>query len=79
MGKRLGYELPGGRRTMSRKAQFHYRGGSWGQILQVAVFLKTPKYSHGMMYSSENVFVATQGVTPELAKMVARFRLPKRC
>lgn len=69
----LGYELPGGIRTMSRKAQFHY-GWDWGPRLVGCGITKVPELVAWDDFILENVYVTTQKVTPELAKMVARIR-----
>jgi beta-mannosidase len=71
--KGLGYELPGGQRTMSRKAQFHY-GWDWGPKFVGCGILKNPEFLAWDDLLIENVYVTTQSVTPELAKMVARYR-----
>ncbi|MBL7780199.1 MAG: glycoside hydrolase family 2 protein [Saprospiraceae bacterium] len=71
--KNLGYELPGGIRTFSRKAQFHY-GWDWGPRFVGAGILHAPEIRAWDDLLIENMFVTTQSVTPELAKMVARFR-----
>ena len=71
--KALGYELPGGQRTMSRKAQFHY-GWDWGPRFVGCGILKNPEILAWDDILLENVFVTTQSITPELAKLVARFR-----
>jgi len=69
----LGYELPGGIRTMSRKAQFHF-GWDWGPRLAGCGILKTPEILAWDDLLIENVFVTTQKVTKEKAKMVAHIR-----
>jgi beta-mannosidase len=71
--KALGYELPGGQRTMTRKAQFHY-GWDWGPKFVGYGILKKPEFLAWDDLLIENVFVTTHSITPELAKMVARFR-----
>ncbi|MBP6810682.1 MAG: glycoside hydrolase family 2 protein, partial [Saprospiraceae bacterium] len=71
--KALGYELPGGQRTMTRKAQFHY-GWDWGPKFVGCGILKTPEFVAWDELLIENVYVTTQSITPELAKMVARYR-----
>lgn len=70
---KLGYELPGGIRTMSRKAQFHF-GWDWGPRLAGCGILKAPEIVAWDDVIIENIFVTTINVTPEKAKMVARFR-----
>lgn len=71
--KNLGYELPGGIRTVSRKAQFHY-GWDWGPRLVGCGILQVPEIRAWDDVLIENMFVTTQSITPEVAKMVARFR-----
>lgn len=71
--KNLGYELPGGIRTVSRKAQFHY-GWDWGPRLVGCGILQLPEIRAWDDLLIENMFVTTQSITPEVAKMVARFR-----
>ncbi|MCB0527320.1 MAG: glycoside hydrolase family 2 protein [Saprospiraceae bacterium] len=71
--KNLGYELPGGIRTMTRKAQFHY-GWDWGPRFVGCGILKAPEIRAWDDLLIENIFVTTQSITKEKAKMVARFR-----
>jgi beta-mannosidase len=71
--KALGYELPGGIRTMSRKAQFHY-GWDWGPRFVGCGILKAPELQAWDDVLLENVFVTTQSLSVETARMVARFR-----
>lgn len=71
--KNLGYELPGGIRTMSRKAQFHY-GWDWGPRFVGCGILHAPEIRAWDDVLIENMFITTQSITPEVAKMVARFR-----
>jgi len=71
--KNLGYELPGGLRTMSRKAQFHY-GWDWGPRFVGCGILEVPALRAWDDILIENIFITTQRYTPEVAKMVARFR-----
>jgi beta-mannosidase len=71
--KNLGYELPGGIRTMSRKAQFHY-GWDWGPKFAGCGILKAPEILAWDDFIIENIFVTTQSITKEKAKLVARFR-----
>lgn len=71
--KNLGYELPGGIRTMSRKAQFHY-GWDWGPRFVGCGILQIPEIRAWDDVLIENIFVTTQSFSPEVAKMVARFR-----
>ena len=70
---KLGYELPGGIRTMSRKAQFHF-GWDWGPRLAGCGILKAPEILAWDEVLIENIFVTALEITPEKAKMVARFR-----
>ncbi len=71
--KNLGYELPGGQRTMTRKAQFHY-GWDWGPRFVGCGILQKPALEAWDDVIFENVFITTQSITPEKARMVARFR-----
>jgi beta-mannosidase len=71
--KELGYELPGGIRTMSRKAQFHY-GWDWGPKLVGCGILKLPEITAWNDLILENMVVATQSLSSDRARMVARFQ-----
>ncbi|MCC7466571.1 MAG: hypothetical protein IT261_09890, partial [Saprospiraceae bacterium] len=71
--KNLGYELPGGQRVMSRKAQFHY-GWDWGPRFVGAGILQKPQLEAWDDLLIENVYITTQFVEPEKARMVALFR-----
>ncbi|MFN0037057.1 MAG: glycosyl hydrolase 2 galactose-binding domain-containing protein [Saprospiraceae bacterium] len=71
--KTLGYELPGGQRTMTRKAQFHY-GWDWGPRFVGSGILHKPELRAWDDMVFENVFVTTHSITPEKARMVALFR-----
>lgn len=71
--KELGYELPGGIRTMSRKAQFHY-GWDWGPKLVGCGVLKLPEITAWDDFLIEQLVVVTQSLTPEKARLVARFQ-----
>ncbi|MBL7808381.1 MAG: glycoside hydrolase family 2 protein [Saprospiraceae bacterium] len=71
--KNLGYELPGGQRVMSRKAQFHY-GWDWGPRFVGAGILQKPQLEAWDDILIENMYITTQSVDPEKARMVARFR-----
>jgi len=71
--KNLGYELPGGIRTMTRKAQFHY-GWDWGPRFVGCGILKTPEILAWDDVLIENIYIATQSYTPEKARIVARIR-----
>lgn len=71
--KNLGYELPGGVRTMTRKAQFQY-GWDWGPRFVGCGILKAPELVAWDDFIFENVFITHQSITKERARMVARFR-----
>lgn len=71
--KNLGYELPGGIRTMTRKAQFQY-GWDWGPRFVGCGILKAPELLAWDDVLFENVFVTTQSIEKEKARMVAHFR-----
>lgn len=71
--KALGYELPGGQRVMTRKAQYQY-GWDWGPRFVGCAINKIPQLLAWDDLLLENVFVTAQSITPELAKMVARYR-----
>jgi len=71
--KNLGYELPGGIRTMARKAQFHY-GWDWGPRFVGCGILKAPEIVAWDDILIENVFVTTQSISKEKAEMVAYVR-----
>ncbi len=71
--KNLGYELPGGIRTMTRKAQYHY-GWDWGPRFVGAGILKAPELLAWDDLLIENIFVTTQSISKEKAEMVARIR-----
>lgn len=71
--KNLGYELPGGIRTMTRKAQFHY-GWDWGPRFVGCGILKTPEILAWDDILIENIFVTTQSISKENARMIARIR-----
>lgn len=71
--KNLGYELPGGQRVASRKAQFHY-GWDWGPRFVGCGILKVPELLAWDDFLIENIFVTAQDINPERAKMVARIR-----
>lgn len=69
----LGYELPGGPRTMTRKAQFHY-GWDWGPRLVGGGLLKAPEIIAWDDFILENVLITPQNITEREAQLVARFR-----
>lgn len=69
----LGYELPGGIRTMTRKAQFHY-GWDWGPRFVGCGILQLPELVAWDDFLLENVFITTQRVSEKEALLVARFR-----
>ena len=71
--KALGYELPGGIRTMSRTAQFHY-GWDWGPRFVGGGIGKAPEIIAWDDFIIEDLYVTTQKITPEKATLVARFR-----
>jgi beta-mannosidase len=71
--KALGYELPGGQRTMTRKAQFHY-GWDWGPRFVGCGILHKPEIVAWDEFIVEEMFVTTQSIDPNKARMVARFR-----
>ncbi len=71
--KNLGYELPGGIRTMTRKAQFHY-GWDWGPRFVGCGILKQPELLAWDDFILENVFVTPQRISENEAVVVARFR-----
>jgi len=71
--KNLGYELPGGQRTMTRKAQFHY-GWDWGPRFVGCGILHKPELEAWDDFLIENLHITTQSITPENARLVARFR-----
>jgi beta-mannosidase len=69
----LDYELPGGIRTMTRKAQFHY-GWDWGPRLVGAGMLKSPEL---MMWNDviiEDVFVTPLFINDQKARVAIRVR-----
>jgi len=69
----LGYELPGGIRTMTRKAQFHY-GWDWGPRLVGCGIYKEPELLVWDDFLLENVFFATSEISENSARMTAHFR-----
>jgi beta-mannosidase len=69
----LGYELPGGQRTMTRKAQFHY-GWDWGPRLVGAGILKKPVLMAWDDFMFENVQFTYSTFSPEKVRMIVRFR-----
>ena len=71
--KNLGYELPGGIRTTTRKAQFQY-GWDWGPRFVGCGVLKAPEIVAWDDVLIENMFVTTQSISKENARMVAHFR-----
>ncbi len=71
--KNLGYELPGGIRTMTRSAQYQY-GWDWGPRFVGCGILFKPELLAWDDFMIENIYVTTQSITPELAKLVARIR-----
>ena len=71
--KNLGYELPGGIRTMSRKAQFHY-GWDWGPKLVGAGILNLPEMLAWDDFLLEDVYFTPLEITDEKARILARYR-----
>ncbi|MBK8554711.1 MAG: glycoside hydrolase family 2 protein [Lewinellaceae bacterium] len=71
--KNLGYELPGGIRTMSRKAQFHY-GWDWGPKLVGAGILNLPEMLAWDDFLLEDVYFTPLEITDEKARVLARYR-----
>lgn len=71
--KDLGYELPGGIRTLSRKPQFHF-GWDWGPRLAGCGILQVPEISTWNEFTVDDVHFVTTALTPEKARVVARFR-----
>jgi beta-mannosidase len=71
--KALGYELPGGQRTMTRKAQFHY-GWDWGPRFVGCGILKMPEIVAWDDILIENLLLTTQKLEEGRAVVVARFR-----
>jgi beta-mannosidase len=71
--KALGYELPGGIRTMSRKAQFHY-GWDWGPRFAGCGMLKKPELVVWDDFIFESVYFTATHITPEKARIAAYFR-----
>lgn len=69
----LGYQLPGGIRTMTRKAQFHY-GWDWGPRFAGCGILHLPELQAWNDLLIENVYITPQSLSPDRAKMVARIR-----
>jgi beta-mannosidase len=69
----LGYELPGGQRTMTRKAQFHY-GWDWGPRLVGAGILNLPAFEAWNDFRLLDVFFTPVSITPDEARVVCRFR-----
>lgn len=71
--KNLGYELPGGQRTLTRKAQFHY-GWDWGPRFVGCGILQKPQLEAWDDFLIENLLITTQELGTDKARMVARFR-----
>lgn len=69
----LGYELPGGPRVMSRKAQYHY-GWDWGPTLTTCGILQKPEIVAWNDFLIEDVFITPLRLSPDNARMVARIR-----
>lgn len=71
--KNLGYELPGGQRTLSRKAQFHF-GWDWGPRFVGCGILQKPQLEAWDNLVFEDLYITPQSISPGKARMVARFR-----
>jgi beta-mannosidase len=71
--KSMDYELPGGVRTMTRKAQFHY-GWDWGPRYVGCGVLNLPVLQAWEGFIFEEIHVTTEEITDQKAKMMARFR-----
>jgi beta-mannosidase len=69
----LGYELPGGIRTLTRKAQFHY-GWDWGPRFVGCGLLRAPELLAWDDFLLENVFIRPQRISEQEAVMTAHFR-----
>ena len=69
----LGYELPGGIRTMTRKAQFHY-GWDWGPRFVGCGILKLPELIAWDDFILEDVYITPQRLNDKEAVLAARFR-----
>jgi beta-mannosidase len=69
----LGYELPGGIRTMTRKAQFHY-GWDWGPRLVGCGIYNEPELVVWDDFILDDVFFTPSEITEKNARMVAHFR-----
>ena len=71
--KALGYELPGGQRVMARKAQFHY-GWDWGPRFVGCGILQQPEIEAWNDFRFQHVYFSTIELTPQRARVMARFR-----
>jgi beta-mannosidase len=71
--KALGYELPGGQRTMTRKGQFHY-GWDWGPRLVGAGILSKPELVAWDDFVIENMQVQPLEISEDKARVVMRYR-----
>ena len=69
----LGYELPGGQRVMTRKAQFHY-GWDWGPKFVTSGILAHPEIVAWDDFIFDDVYFTTIKLTTEKARVVGRFR-----
>lgn len=69
----MGYELPGGIRTLTRKAQFHY-GWDWGPRFVGSGILKAPELLAWDDLLLEDVHVDLRTLENNRARMVIRFR-----
>jgi beta-mannosidase len=68
----LGYVLPGGIRTMTRKAQYHY-GWDWGPKLTGCGIYQKPEIQAWDDFILDDFRVTMRSYTPEKAQMVAHF------
>lgn len=69
----LGYQLPGGIRTMTRKAQFHY-GWDWGPRFVGCGIQEAPEIVMWNDMLIENVYVTPRELTDARARMVVHVR-----
>ncbi len=69
----LGYVLPGGIRTMTRKAQYHY-GWDWGPKLTGCGIYKKPELIGWNDFIIDDFRVTMREYSPEKAMLVARFQ-----
>ncbi|MEZ4927282.1 MAG: glycoside hydrolase family 2 protein [Saprospiraceae bacterium] len=69
----IGYELPGGRRTVMRKAQFHF-GWDWGPKFVGVGILQNPEFLAWDELLIEDIFVTVKELSPSMAKLVAHYK-----